>query len=434
VATSILAWLSLALIIIPLSVDNIWSIPIGYYHLKVQYLGAFFAVLLLWVQLCSSDTRKLFKKRLAQPDWIPWIAFLFTGAMGALHSVYPSRAVFFLFWAGATTGLIPFILFSLRRALGHWTVERALWGYGFLQSLLLITDALICMPTEGKWHLGQVMIYGSGAGRLCRPSAGYQEPGYFCAFMLLLIISARLGLKKDPKPWARKLAGLCLTTGLLACIVSTSRLGWLGVLLFSAFEAQSLFFSKEKRAGLRSFIKKSRAAFVGALALIVIILGLNAPSIYRHVGKGVLSPTHDDSFKYRYWRLGAALQVFQENIWVGSGPGTAGAYFIDKIDDSDPFKKTIQPAERLFMRHDPLSMNLYTELLSEWGVLGLLSFVFFLGLRLWPLPTALRVQIALTLLLVYLSTPTLARFDLWFVLACLTEVGLGTNKNVKKAG
>src|SRR5690606_4882316 len=102
------------------------------------------------------------------------------GVLGTLGSPLRTRSAFFLIWSAGTLIGVPLLMMFLRSWLGEWPA-RSLALYASAQSLLILGDAVVCMPTAGKYHLGRVMIYGN---ELCRPHALYQEPGYFCAFAL----------------------------------------------------------------------------------------------------------------------------------------------------------------------------------------------------------------------------------------------------------
>jgi O-antigen ligase len=139
---------------------------------------------------------------------------------------------------------------------------------------------------------------------------------------------------------------------------------------------------------------------------------------WHHLGQAwSTNPLEDPSIRYRFWRVEAAWQVFREMPWVGAGPGGSGAYLVEHPEISD-LKSHLTPESFEFLRRDPLSQNLFTELLSEWGVFGTLFFF-------WGLCSLLGVRrysnwLGLAMLVViYSASQTLARFDLWFMISVL---------------
>jgi O-antigen ligase len=143
------------------------------------------------------------------------------------------------------------------------------------------------------------------------------------------------------------------------------------------------------------------------------------------VGKGIVTPSQDGSFQYRNRRLVAGWQVFTHNPVVGAGPGAAGAYFVDHlIETADTGGAIDMPANYPTLRRDPLSQNLYTEVLSEWGLLGFIALfagLWFLFARLHGMD---RWQALAVLGVVYLSTQTLPRFDLWATIGLIAALAL----------
>lgn len=415
------------LTLIPLSVDDIWSISVSQFRLRINYFGALLAFGLIAREIATKSAlcEKLLgaAKRYAREPFVwSFLAMSLVGLLGVAQSSAHFRSACFLVWSAGTILLVPFLIEGFTLQFGKW-VPRAFIGYLGLQSLIILLDAGICMPTGGAYSIGRILVYHSDQGNLCRPHAWYHEPGFYSAFALLGLVVTLLWLKRESSPLFRKLTAGALVTILLSIIASTSRMGWVGVggfLVFELFQISRHPISTEKK-------RKLLLAGSMPIALLAVLAGWNWHPIYQNVGQGVVHPTQDSSFKYRYARLHAGYEVFRHNPWVGAGPGTANVYFATYLHDGLLMEEIGADLPRL--TRDPLSQNLYTELLSEWGVLG--TILFFLGLFYFTreLPFWTRIEALAILLVVYSSSQTLPRFDLWAALGLIRVLSLHFSEN-----
>lgn len=417
-----LIWIAWLLILVPLSVDNYWNIPFGDYDLRLNYFGAALALLIILFESLRRKSLKsqlltFFSNRFVQS----FLAMAAVGILGMLQSSYPRRAAMFWVWSIGTLLGVPFLCAGMVDRLGKW-IPRTLLTYGALQAVILIIDAMACIPSDGRYHLGRVMIYSFlGDQILCRPHVWYQEPGYFCAFALLLIILTQRFLSTELDRSWRLLFKAAYFLILSAVILSTSRLGWLGAAILIAFDAARAI-RKSKRPGIMSRARRNpRVLLLVSGVALAIGAFIGSGRIYNYVGSGLVNPTTDPSFVHRYFRLEKAWLVFKDHPWFGSGPGTAGAQLVDH-HPSDPWLTTMSASEKEKIRRDPLSQNLYTELLSEWGALGTIFFLFGIYWMFIGHPPAERAKIWIILGLIYLSTQTLPRFDLWLMLSILWAI------------
>ncbi len=412
------------LILVPLSVDNYWSIHVSEFKLRINYFGAFLVFVLAFFEIVIVRRRDLQQKLshyLRQPFVGAFTLMALIGLLGTYQSPRPFRATFFLIWSAGTLLFVPLLVDLLIVRLRSW-VPRAFMIYFAVQSLVILTDTAICIPSHGQWSIGRVMIYHHDTvASLCRPHAWYQEPGYFAAFALLALIVTRIWVQFETSTLFKKVSVASMILGALATLATTSRMGWLGVALLIPFELVLQF----KKGGESKFkVGKLGYAMIAVPLVIVGLVGVTQwKSIYENVGKGLVSPTQDASFKSRYSRVVAGLEVFEHNRWVGAGPGTAGAYYAKQLHDG-LLASFLTPADMETLNHDPLSQNLYTELLSEWGALGTMFFFLGLGLLLWPVTPFFRLATLAVLILIYSSTQTLPRFDLWFVLSLIRSLSL----------
>lgn len=399
-----LFWL---LTLIPLSVDQTLSLTVRDYHVRIQYLG-FFLILCTWIwQYGLKRFIAEFVTHLKEPSVRCFLLMGAVGFCGVYLSSYRQRSSLFLGWSIGTLTLVPWIMKLVRKELGEWVVRSVVF-YALIQAIVVIVDAAICVPSEGKLHIGRVMVYSYVRGQsLCRPSAWYQEPGYFSLMGLLTALLARVTAMRQAGYW-RNFFLISTVVILVAICLSLSRMGWAGVALFAAWELFRL--GKGKDALQIRWTNSVKALVAAPFAVLLIFAFSHGSLVYRYLG---VFKT-DESFYARFLSTRAAIGVFQRNPWVGVGPGTAGAYVLDQARD-------LHPGIPEYMRWKPLSQNLYTELLSEWGSLGTLAF--FLGFFLMFKEIHWRRKVILFALvaIIWSSNQTLPRFDFWLLVGLLKE-------------
>ena len=423
----ILHWIFFLMILIPLSVDNVWSLPIGHYHFRVQYLGAAGLAALFFTQSPRTITLSL-QKYFAQ-GWIKFfLGMALVGAVGTFLSVHQSRAIYFLFWAMGTLIGVPFLVRYSRLTLGP-VIFRLLTGYLLVQSLVIVCDFFLCFSTKAQHTIARVMTYDYVGGILvCRPHAWYQEPGYFCGFALIVLVLIRSILNRGSLDGAisKRFYLATYILGLLAVGLTLSRMGLLGVIALLVFEVGHFFAVKVGQKSPRSVaapMSKTNWVIAGVLICILSVgLVRSWPALDGYIVSSLRDPGNDPSFENRYGRLLSSLQVFYKNPIVGAGPGAAGAYLVEKLPDS-MFVRFQSDARKNSLKNDPFSLSLFSELLSEWGSLGFIFFSLAMIAILRALPGFTRWRLATILVIVYAATQTLARFDLWWAIASLMEFG-----------
>ncbi len=413
-AALLLLWLAL---VVPASVDHVFNIPVGDYQFKLCYAAAVIGVLGLavdrqaWPSILASVRR---------PFYFGLLLLAAAGGIAALaYSTHPSRAFVFLARALATLGLLPLLVFWLHRRLGH-VLARSVAIFGLLQALVIIIAFPLCMWTRGVVKLGFVMMYYNDSRdfeQLCRPHAFYQEPGYFAGYALLVMVVLWLSSAHDPSSKWRLFERVTTVILAVAIILTTSRMGWVGVGML----AVAALVSRRSFGAAPVFPPKVKAALWGGSALLLVIASISLYPSWKTAQLTIFDfrqgLTGDPSIRYRFRRSLASYDVFRSSPLVGVGPGTAGAYLVDRLPEH-PYLSGVSTASRDFQRRDPLSMNLYTEVLSEWGVLGaialLLVFFGLIGGGGWG--TVLAVG---TIAWIATTWQTLARFDLWLMISLI---------------
>ena len=435
-------------ILVPLSNDlSSWRPSFHGFHLRFNYF--FYAIWVVVVLFRFRKDRALverFKAYVHAPATRAFLLMAGIGFLGALKSEIPGRSWYFLIWSAGTFLTLPFFVPELARRFQARSL-RAFFFYVLAQSFLVITDAAICLTHPGKdefhpsdVHIGRVMLYQGPGGWLCRPHALYQEPGYFAGFGLLcgllfwIAASSNGGFATEAnqdrflgQTWTTWFRTGAITT-FLSVVATTSRMGWVGVAVVAggfvaAMAYDWLLRPYVDRARMRVQVRQeSRLPWIAGLigvAVLAVTFYIAREPIRLQLGNGILAPAKDSSMQYRNWRRTTALRVALANPWIGAGPGASGAYYIDHFAATDSWAPNDEAGKNI-MRHDPLALDLYSEVLSEWGFLGGLFYFAGIGLMLWNLPSPYRWICMATLVVVYLSGQTLPRFDLWFVFSLLT--------------
>jgi O-antigen ligase len=433
------------IVLIPMSVDNRWSIPVGSYDLRVNYFGAAFSLALLAFL------------RLSRPrEYGPWLEsamlrkenlfFALMGASGLIASFFSanaSRSFFILVWSVGTLLFVPLVLRFHHKLLGPW-IPRTLLLYLLLQSLVILVDFSLCNLSGGGFRLGRVQIsslsiYLENFPTICKPHAWYQVPGYFSGFALFSILAARLWMRQEADYRWSILARASYAFAALAIVLSLSRMGMAAVFCLLALDTFLFFRGRWKSGSLFAPAYGWRTKFALLCAAIALSLALYPafrkvlPSLVMTIKVQVLSHSifqsdpgpyadfraFDSSTNIRFATLGAAWRVFEENKIWGAGPGAAGAYLVSRMP-GDIFLEDKTPDQKELMRRDPLSQGLFLELLSEWGLLGTLLFLGGLLLFLRGSQATDALALAICILPTYFALETLPRFDLWLVLALVT--------------
>lgn len=415
----LLAWF---VILIPFSVDQKLSWELGPYSIRMQYIGAAFWVLLYGIECFKKKSLKGFSPIWqGRENWF-FAAMAFPALAAIAYVPAPfNRTVYFTLWTVGTMTCVPWLARKIMEKLGI-IARGSFYLYYGIQALIICLDAAICIPSGGKHSIGRVMVYmGQHAMDLCRPSAFYQEPGYFSATAGLVLLLMQFDLNREQiSPairWSLQgLRGLILL-GMVLCL---SRLGWLlvlvllGLALFSFLKAEP-----SKKITWSMFIPRTNRVrfFLGFIAVGLFLIGSMAvpkygPVIYSYLGRPV--PSTDGSILARTRSIGYAWREVAFSPWVGVGPGNSGNFFVQKY--SEEFKSDI-----INYKNVPLATTAYAELFAEWGILGTLLFACGGFLFLLKADKKRRAVLLLAMFLIYSATATLARFDLWFLLGLLTD-------------
>lgn len=425
---ALLAWI---LILLPLSIDNFASVSVSHYDIRFTYLGAALGFALVGYTFL---TDRSFRSRIFTWDsrtiaLICFSALLIAGAFGAIDSANRTRSLLFLAWTAMTLLGLPVLVEFFYARFGKWLM-RSLLTYGFAQAALVIFDFSACNISQGAFFLARVQT--TGEELLCRPHAFYQEPSYFVGFAALFFLLAHLWLHLEK---SRVWRSLCIATLLvypIAVLCTFSKSGVLcAVVMCGLFLAQYFIgYLRGEGEGVVFQQKISgRAAIVGCLFFIGLPMLTLSANFYSFVKQINISFTshfyehdpyngYDFSFNDRLKSLTASWRVFRENPVLGAGPGAAGAFIIERMPN-DPYTRSLSNEMRVRTANDPLAQNVFTEVLSEWGILGMLFFIGGLLALYFPAPAWVKINILVLLGLTYAISQTLPRFDLWLLLSAI---------------
>ncbi len=162
---------------------------------------------------------------------------------------------------------------------------------------------------------------------------------------LILIIPFAAACMLTAKTWTRRLLYLAILAVMLVCIMLTSSRGaWLGLLLAAALFVVML---------------DARFILVGIIGLVVLYFALPDWIIGRFTSIGDMS---DSSTSYRVYIWLGTIAMLKDYWFSGIGPGT------------DAFN-LVYPAYSFNTVKAPHAHNLFLQLMSDAGIIGLILFL-----------------------------------------------------------
>ncbi|MBL8995087.1 MAG: O-antigen ligase family protein [Spirochaetia bacterium] len=398
-------------------------LTLGNYHLKLAYAG--FLLAFFWV-LIRHGRQQLTSLR--QP-WL--LAFLAMGAAGfwsaIFFSIYPQRSIAINLWTVVTITSVPLMTALLLDRKNPW-FARAVILFVLAQSMVIIYDFFISLAGHSSRVLGHVgEMQNFLMGTVVRPTAFRAEPGYYAASVLLWCLVIRVSLSKELSASWRRTGWAAWILGMISILLCGSRMGLIGLAVTLGFELLFLAFSLPVINQIRNSISRNSVRKIIKVFVVVLLAGclalvfLKGRDFYVRFQEKIQKTGTDQTMAIRGYRLVAAMELFKERAWFGVGPGTAGAAFVAserEIPRSLMGRFLIDMADDpVSLSQNPLSHNLYTELLSEWGLFGALAFFLGLVLLVRPLPLQFFWTCLGILGVVYLSSETIARFDIWLALS-----------------
>ncbi len=422
-ALELVLWLG---IILPMGFDpfGLGKYLVLYYHgfvvrynyLAIALLGVFYLAQIPWRPVRLETLKTTFKR----PSTWFLFAFLGLGLLGTFTSIYQQRSFPVWVWSALILGWMPLTLLQLSE-------ERRLFfllSYGAvlgLHCLVLFYDNFMIHFQHVTWALGNIFNNGGGG---YRASAFRQEPSYLSAWMLMnaaCFFSLRSHPVLQKFPAFPKLKWLLMGFSfvfLFTAATTTSRMGLLASGLLLCFWVV-LFLGK-----LAVQKKLLQVLLYSLITLTLLFLSHRAITIYfpsfnerlKGIGK---EKKLDASYETRVQNSTIAFKVFLDFPFLGAGPGSAGAWASQNgyFAESEHFGPIAIPNP-----NTPLSNNVYSEILSEWGLLGATLWGLFILLYFIELKHLPAFGILMALGLIWLSCETLPRFDIWFAIFFTTAL------------
>jgi len=212
---------------------------------------------------------------------------------------------------------------------------------------------------------------------------------------------------------------------LASIFATTSRTAFLGVPVLLAIDGTQMLVAKigAYRASRRAEALKPRRTLIAAVifflvfsALVPVFLSKNLRSYVNFlVTRSVVNPLNEGSFVVRFLDIRMALNVFVDHPWLGAGPGQAKRLFFEH-PESYKLPARLSPSEAYKKTSGPIGNCVYTELLSEWGITGFFCYLLGVYLMFWKTPSSVQWRLWPILGLLYFTTGSLPRMDLWLYL------------------
>jgi O-antigen ligase/tetratricopeptide (TPR) repeat protein len=286
---------------------------------------------------------------------LPVLVFMGALLLTSFTSIDPRRSLSEFWLLG-----ISFFLF-----LTAVDLVRQGWLAELWIKTLLIIGALIMglawvevLNWYQQWHAATGSWFPSISFRLSLPN-------FFSVLLNVLLMMAAARIFSSRAKFNRVILVLWCLSALILIYFTSSRGGWIGTaagvitlcaLLFSRF--------RSKLAQAWNLIKQRRFVLVGMLLVVMLLVGSSGYLVYRQA----FHPTHNAIADSRGYLWSPAWQAFLRSPLVGEGQYTFISHYLRE--------KSVPPSQMFVYSH-----NIYLDLLSGSGLLGLLTF----GWLVWKL-------------------------------------------------
>ncbi len=377
--------------LIPSIFDTYLTFEINYYTLRLSYLFLILGLL----YLLSFKTNKLNLIKKPPLFYLLFLFFCLLGLLNLFKTISLKHSFLYWAWISQTILLLPLILKEIISAQLKKVILIFLIYYGLCLSFLLwdIVHSNLSTGLEIGF-INQTFFK--------RPHLFKEEPGYLAIFWLQASISVKLAscfFLENPKI-RKTLFGFYLV-GVIALFFSFSKMGMVASLFLISSEG-FLFFKNKPYLKKPIFLICASFVFLASLFVTKQAFFSNRPINSKNI-KGI--------FETRLKQLKRSMLVFKQSPILGVGSGNAKSAY-EKTLSIPSFSALNQKN-----LHKPLAHNLYTEILSEWGLIGFFLFFSALAVMFLKIPIqTTSIQILICLLLAYLSSETIARFEVWLFL------------------
>jgi len=319
-------------------------------------------------------------------SYVPLILFCFISVLSSLNSAFPFKSLVYSLWTVFSSLTIVFLVwFARNNRLNNlnWLLKIYFYSYFVIAILGLYQILLAFLMGENTPYLRQWLYHDYNLARINLFSF---EPSYFATYMLMgCFIWFILWIRNND---LIKYRGIILSTVGIVLFLSSSRIGWIGIIFIIAYGVVEFFgyFFIHKRStkqNLKFFIYFLMGVLFVTAALIYMI---NNPERFNFLFQGTgLFNTADASYSMRFDRTIQTIKVFIDkpvNIIFGVGPGGAGAYM---VANPEKFHIYASGFAKLWST-EPNAIG--AELLASVGIVGFIFFAWFvinIFKRLWNL-------------------------------------------------
>lgn len=414
-------WLTLLL---PTAVYAWGHVPIGRYHVHPGYLTI--AVVLVILISDTGNIFTFFKKFMAYVSQTPFLMFGFlalSGLFSVALSAEPKVGLLYYAWTMVTVFLIPLTVLVLHQKLGS-LIFYSIGIYFFINGSVILWDLAMSNLGNAHWILGRVNSDPTLVGPLYRAYAWNFEPSYQAATGLMAALWIRLAMIQGSfAKRVERIAGWFIYSFILVSILATtSRTAFFGVPILLGFDFLFLFAGRVKayRASRNVALLKPRRGLVAVIifflllgSLVPLLLSKNLRSYVNFLyTRSITNPMKEGSFVIRFIDMRMAVEVFLDHPWFGAGPGQAKKLYFAH-PETYKVSGLISRSETYEKSSGPIGNSVYTELLSEWGIAGFTAYLFGIFFMFWKTKAAVQWRLWPILGLLYFTTGSLPRMDLW---------------------
>ena len=364
----------LLLIIIFISSDIFLTIEISEATIRFSSI-LFFVLFILWIIYFS------YLKQVKIPmdkTFLPLLIFCFLSFISSTNSIFPLKSLIYSLWTVFSALTIVFLLwFSRSDSTDNldWLLKIYFYSF-FVISIFGIYQILLPFLIGEKTPFVTQWLQ---RGTLARINALSYEPSYFATYLIMgCFIWFILWVREND---IVKFRGIILLTVLVVVFLSSSRIGWLGIVMIIAYGLIGFigYYLMNKKATTQNMKFFIYFIIILLFAIVSVLVMFNNKDKFDFLFEGTgLFDTADYSYSIRNDKTLDTFEVFLDkpsNFIIGVGPGGVGAYLVNNPESFEKLWAT-EPN------------NFTAEILASVGILGFASFAWFLVnvfKRLWNL-------------------------------------------------
>jgi O-antigen ligase/tetratricopeptide (TPR) repeat protein len=283
------------------------------------------------------------------PLGVPILVFIFVLSFTSFFSIDPRRS-FAEVWL---IGIAIFIYAS------NAELVRRGWPRELILKVLLILGVIfmgLAWAEVIRWH-----ILWHGAAGMWFPPTSYRLPlPNFYGVILNVMVMIALALLISTRSMAGRIGlGLWCLSALGLIFFTSSRGGWLGTAAGLLVIGIWIFGQQRQKifAQIRFLLNHKFLMFIAGIIFLILLSGIGS-LVYRQA----VHPTHASIYNARGSLWGPAWQAFLRSPWVGEGLYTFISQYVQY--------QSIPPGTVFVYAH-----NIYLDLLSGSGILGLAAYI-----------------------------------------------------------